>query len=128
VGCYGIIAVDSVGNQSDMSSIICIDLSEFLGCRFSLPNIFTPNGDGTNDYFIPFPGYTSVNNVEMKIFDRWGRMVFETQDPAIQWDGTDKTTKQPCSDGTYFYTCDVFEITLGGATKRNLHGTVTILR
>ncbi len=128
VGCYGITAVDSVGNLSAMSNIICVDLSGFQGCRFSLPNIFTPNGDLTNDFFIPFPGYTSVDNVDMKIFDRWGKLVFETRDPAIQWDGNDKTTKQPCSDGTYFYTCDVFEITLGGNTKRNLHGTVTILR
>ncbi|MCX6305910.1 MAG: gliding motility-associated C-terminal domain-containing protein [Bacteroidetes bacterium] len=128
VGCYGITAVDSVGNKSGISNIICIDLSEFLPCRYNLPNIFTPNGDGKNDYFIPFPGYTSVSTVEMKIFDRWGRLVFETQDPAIQWDGKDKTTNQPCSDGTYFYICDVFEITLGGTTRRNLHGTVTILR
>jgi gliding motility-associated-like protein len=64
----------------------------------------------------------------MKIFDRWGKEVFETSDPEINWDGKDKTTNQPCSDGTYFYVCDLFEITLAGRVKRNLHGSLTILR
>jgi len=125
-GCYGVIAVDSVGNKSDTSNIICID---FTTCPvYSLPNVFTPNGDGSNDLFIPFPGYTSVEEIDLKIYDRWGRMVFKTNSPEIQWDGKDTDTNQPCSDGTYFYVCDVFEMTLAGTRKRNLHGSITILR
>jgi gliding motility-associated-like protein len=125
-GCYGVAAVDSVGNVSDTSNIICVD---YIACpQYALPNIFTPNNDGTNDFFIPFPGYTSVSEVSMSIYDRWGRLVFETKNPDIQWDGTDKTTRQPCSDGTYFYVCDVYELTLAGKVMRNLHGSVTILR
>ncbi len=127
VGCYGIIAVDSVGNRSPMSNIICIDINAGNDCFYHLPNLFTPNGDGKNDEFTPFP-YTSVSEVNMKIFDRWGKEVFETHDPDIKWDGKDRTTNQPCSDGTYFYICDVFEITLSGTVKRNIHGSVTILR
>jgi gliding motility-associated-like protein len=119
-------AIDSVGNISKMSNVVCI---EYTACpQFTLPNIFTPNGDGKNDFFVPFPGYTSVSEVNMKIFDRWGKLVFETQNPEINWDGTDKTTNQPCSDGTYFYICDVVEITLNGPVQRNLHGSLTILR
>ena len=128
VGCYGIVAVDSVGNRSAMSNIVCIDITACSEFRYSLPNVFTPNGDGRNDFFIPFPGYTSVSEVSMKIFDRWGKLVFETNNPDIQWDGKDKTTNQPCSDGTYFYICDVYEITLNGTVMRNLHGSLTILR
>jgi gliding motility-associated-like protein len=128
VGCYGVVAVDSLGNRSDMSNIICIDITTFTECRYTLPNVFTPNGDGKNDYFVPFPGYTAVSKVDMKIFDRWGKLVFETQNPDIQWDGNDKTTNQPCSDGTYFFICDVFEFTLNGLSERNIHGSVTILR
>ncbi len=126
VGCYGVSAADSVGNLSDTSNIVCID---YTACpNYTLPNLFTPNGDGTNDYFVPFPGYTSVSAISIKIFDRWGRLVFETQNIEIQWDGKDKTTNQPCSDGTYFYICDVSEITLTGETRRNIHGSVAILR
>jgi gliding motility-associated-like protein len=125
-GCYGVAAIDSIGNISDTSNIICID---YTRCpQYALPNIFTPNDDRKNDFFIPFPGYTSVSEVTMKIYDRWGKIVFETNDPAILWDGKDKTTNQPCSDGAYFYICDVFEVTLSGLVKRNLHGSVTILR
>ena len=127
VGCYGVVAVDSVGNRSQMSNIVCIDITAGSECLYRLPNLFTPNGDGKNDFFIPFP-YSSVSEVNMKIFDRWGKEVFETRDPDIRWDGRDKSTHQPCSDGTYFYICDVFEITLAGTIQRNLHGSVTILR
>lgn len=127
VGCYGVVAADSVGNRSLMSNIICIDIADGLECRYSLPNIFTPNGDSYNDYFRPIYNF-SVEEVSMKIFDRWGKEVFETSDPEINWDGKDKTTNQPCSDGTYFYVCDLFEITLAGRVKRNLHGSLTILR
>jgi gliding motility-associated-like protein len=125
-GCYAVIAVDSSGNASDTSNIYCVD---YTACpAYRLPNVFTPNGDGKNDLFIPFPGYTSVAGVDLKIYDRWGRLVFDTDDPAINWDGKDKTTGQPCSDGVYFYVCDVKEITLNGLVNRNIHGSVTILR
>ena len=51
-----------------------------------------------------------------------------TGDPDIKWDGTDMTTHQSCSDGVYFYLCDVYENSLCGVVKRTLKGTVTILR
>ena len=125
VGCYGVVAIDSVGNRSDFSNSFCIDIS---ACPlYTLPNIFTPNGDGKNDVLKPFP-YTSVREINLKIFDRWGKAVFETNEPDINWDGKDKTTNQPCSDGVYFYVCDVFEITLNGTVKRTIQGSVTILR
>ncbi len=126
VGCYAMAARDSVGNVSDTGNVVCID---HTACpRYTLPNVFTPNGDEKNDFFVPFPGYSPIRSIRLKIFDRWGRMVFETGDPAIRWDGKDRDTNQPCSDGTYFYTCDVTEITLRGDVVRNLHGSLTILR
>jgi gliding motility-associated-like protein len=125
VGCYAIVAIDSVGNRSSMGNIVCIDNSN---CPvYSLPNVFSPNGDGINDFFQPFP-FTSVSTINLKIFDRWGKVVFETHEPGINWDGKDKTTNQPCSDGTYFFVCDVFEITLSGEIKRSIQGSLTILR
>lgn len=125
VGCYGVTAVDSVGNESEMSGIICIDYTQCPVYR--LPRAFTPNGDQQNDRFIPFP-YTSVDHIDLEIYDRWGKEVFHTMDPDIDWDGHDMTTHQLCSDGVYFYLCDVYEITLTGLVKRTLHGSVTILR
>lgn len=124
-GCYSIVAVDSVGNYSVMSDTVCID-SDVCG-TYRLPNIFTPNGDERNDYFVPFP-YTSVEKIDIQIVNRWGNQVFSTQDPAIKWDGKMQGTNQPVADGVYYYVCDVYELTLGGTVKRTLKGSITVIR
>jgi gliding motility-associated-like protein len=125
VGCYYVQSVDSVNNLSLPSNKVCIELDS---CRlYSLPNVFTPNGDGYNDQFIPFP-YDFVERVDMKIFNRWGMVVFQTEDPDINWDGVDITSKQPSSDGVYFYVCEVYEHRLQGLTQRTLKGTVSLYR
>jgi gliding motility-associated-like protein len=123
-GCYAVTAVDSVGNQSVFSNIACIDNDT---CSvYSLPNVFTPNDDTYNDIFHPFP-YTSVERVEMTIFNRWGTIVYETEDPDINWDGRDTKTGVKCSDAVYFYTCRVYEITLYGIKPRELRGSITLI-
>lgn len=129
-GCYALTALDSLApwpdgslnrNESDFSNIICID-----NCpEYTLPNVFTPNGDGRNDFFIPFP-YRSVESIELTVFNRWGSIVFETTDPDILWDGTNKDSGELVSASTYFYTCRVFTIRLGGIVTLDLAGNVTV--
>jgi gliding motility-associated-like protein len=60
---------------------------------FYIPNTFTPNGNGMNDHF--FPKGTQFENTDniMYIFDRWGEMIFETNDLNTGWDGTYKGNK-----------------------------------
>lgn len=124
-GCYAVVAVDTSGNSSAFSNIVCVDIDE---CDlYSLPNIFTPNGDGFNDFFIPFP-YDFVEKIDLKIFDRWGLIMFTTQDPDINWDGKNKSTNLDCSEGVYYYICDVYEMRLAGIRKRTLTGTVHLYR
>jgi gliding motility-associated-like protein len=124
-GCYAIAARDTVGNLSKMSDTICVDIDSCS--KYRLPNVFTPNHDGFNDLFVPFP-YTSVKQIDLKIFNRWGKEVFGTQDPAINWDGKNQATNTYCSDGVYYYICDVYELTLYGSVKRTLKGSIHILR
>jgi len=124
-GCYSVVAADSMGNRSVMSDTVCIDSDTCGGYR--LPNVFTPNGDDYNDYFIPYP-YSSVEKIDLQIFNRWGMLVYKTDDPAIKWDGKVMGTNQDASTGVYYYVCDVYEVTLGGILKRTLKGSVTILR
>jgi gliding motility-associated-like protein len=123
-GCYSIVAVDSVGNLSVMSDTVCVD-SDVCG-TYRLPNVFTPNGDELNDLFVPFP-YTSVEKIDIQIVNRWGNLIFTTQDPQIKWDGKMQGTNQPVADGVYYYVCDVYELTLNGTVKRTLRGSITVI-
>ncbi len=125
-GCYGIIAVDSVGNRSEINDpLFCIDINQ---CgTYRLPNVFTPNEDNYNDRFKAF-AFTSVETINLTVFNRWGRIVYQTTDPWFRWDGKNQENNKDCSEGVYFYVCDVFEIQLEGLTKRTLTGSVTILR
>lgn len=125
VGCYYVTAVDSFTNESLPSNLVCFDIDQ---CSlYNLPNVFSPNGDGYNDNFRPYP-YDFVDKVNMIIFNRWGTIVFKTEDPDINWDGKEKTTHNDCAVGVYFYVCDVFEQRLGGIVKRTLSGTIQLLR
>ncbi len=122
--CYIISAVDSAGNFIPLKNLkrSCIDNCHY----YRLPNVITPNNDGINDTFIPFP-YSYVTKVNLKIFNRWGVTVFETDDPDINWDGIDMKSGKPVSDGTYYYICDVYEQRLGGIEVRNISGFLQVL-
>ncbi len=121
-GCYAIAATDSFQNVST-SDTFCIDDCS----NYELPNVFTPGGDTYNDHFRPFP-YAFVESVDLKIYNRWGSKVFETNDPDIMWDGVNETTNRECTDGVYYYVCTVNEIRLHGVIPRDLHGFIHLLR
>jgi len=123
--CYAVTAIDSANNESDFSNIVCVDIDSCS--TYKLPNVFTPNNDNKNDYFKPFP-YTSVEKINIKIFNRWGKIVFETSDPDINWDGKNQTNKKECPDGVYFYVCEIYELKLSGVNKRTIKGSIQILR
>lgn len=116
-GCYAVTAVDKAGIESKLSNIVCIDNCPY----YVLPNTFTPDGDGHNDYFTPFPGYRFVPKIEMKIYNRWGELVFETTDPNIHWDGKDKSGHD-VSDGVYLYAGYYYEQHINGLVKKPLSG------
>jgi gliding motility-associated-like protein len=120
-GCYYITATDSAGNESVASVEQCAD-----NCPgYSLPNVFTPNNDGVNDVFRPFP-FKYVESIDFTVYNRWGVEVFNTTNPDILWKGTVANGDKPCSSGVYYYVCTVNEITLNGIVPRKLAGTVTL--
>lgn len=124
-GCYYITAVDSAiyGNESEPSDTVCIDNCDGV---YNLPNVFTPNGDGSNDLFHPIFPYKFVEKVDFKVFNRWGQLVFETENPNIMWNGRDMKNGKLVSDGTYFYVCKIFTIRLAGLIPTEVHGTVDV--
>lgn len=124
-GCYGIKVSDYAGNLSLMSDTVCV--APFICGGYRLPNVFTPNGDSKNDYFIPFP-YSGVEKINLEVFNRWNQVIFRTEDPDINWDGKIMGTNEPASDGAYYYSCDIYEIKFSGVQKRTIYGIITILR
>ncbi len=65
-----------------------------------LPEAFSPNGDGVNDtYVLPEEG---IDILSFKVYDRWGTTVFETNETAMSWDGTD-SNGQAQANGVYVY-------------------------
>ncbi len=102
-GCYTVIATDQVGNQSNPSNEACAN-----NCPvFKLPNVFTPNGDGQNDLFVPYSS-RFIETIQFKVFNRWGQLVYTTSDPQINWNGKNNGGKD-VSDGVYYYTCEAYE-------------------
>jgi gliding motility-associated-like protein len=120
-GCWAVTAVDSFGNESLQSAKVCAD-----NCpEYELPNVITVNGDGVNDFFKPIKN-RFIRDIDLKVYNRWGNLVFETSDPAIMWDGKSVQSKLPCTEGTYFYVCEVNEIHVSGIVERTLKGFVQI--
>ncbi len=111
-----------------------------LPVKLIVPNVFTPNGDGINDYFIidndptggtdeenteetrgfEYESYNALNDyylrTELTIFNRWGRIVYKSNDYKNDWDGG----KLP--DGTYFYVLEC----VGEQNNHRYQGSVTI--
>ncbi len=134
VGCYHVSAIDSVGNISDNSNVVCIGYEECPS--YELPNVFTPNGDDYNPLFVPLSlknenpsnPKANVSRVNMTIFNRWGNTVYTTTDPEIRWDGKNQNNDKDCEVGVYYYVCDVYIITLEGEVSITMQGSVTIIR
>ena len=123
-GCYGVTAVDTFNNESAFSDIVCVD-----NCpQYNLPNVFTPNGDGANERFIPYP-YRFVESVDFQVFNKWGNLVFETNDPDLNWDGKNLNGKD-LNEGVYYYSCRVFESRVVGVRQNPdiLKGWIELIR
>jgi gliding motility-associated-like protein len=86
-----------------------------------VPNVFTPNGDGINDEFFIDNAYISTFNLQ--IIDRWGGLVYSTDQPTEYWDGTKNGKK--VEDGVYFYVLN-YESSCDEVGSKELRGNVTV--
>jgi gliding motility-associated-like protein len=130
-GCYAVTALDSLNlwpdgnryqNESAFSNIVCIDNCPI----YFLPNIFSPNGDGKNDTFVPFP-YRYVKDVDFKVFNRYGVEVFQTNNANLDWTGVGSQTGEILSDGTYYYVITVNTIRLSGIAPVSFSGNIQLI-
>jgi gliding motility-associated-like protein len=89
-----------------------------------IPNAFTPNGNGINDYFEVFGNKENWKLLHVTIFDRWGEKVFESDDLYFQWDGTYRGQK--LEPGVL-----VYEMTIVFQNEQQGHkykGSITLIR
>lgn len=115
--CYQIRYVDECGNLSSVSAEVCV----IIEAKLRIPTAFTPNGDNINDFFSVTDGI--YNNFEMFIYNRWGTLVFQTNNPTPGWNGTYEGSEAP--SGGYSY-----RITFQNAdnTTINRSGTFVLIR
>ena len=92
-----------------------------IGKNIFIPSAFTPNGDGKNDVFRVLGG--EIKELDMKVFNRWGQLIFSTHERAKGWDGTYNGEAQPL--GIYVY---VVKLVSKDGTVINKKGTVVLIK
>lgn len=120
-----VLTVRDVGGCFISEIIYTIDVYPDL---IQLPNLFTPNGDGLNDFFqivLPRGGQveSDIAVIRMKVYSRWGQLVYNNDTPNTGWDGTYKG--KPSPSDTYAY---VVEVEFFDGRVELLRGDVTLVR
>lgn len=118
-GTYSVLVTNSCGAATSTVAIKTEECADHL----IFPTAFTPNGDGQNDFFRPRV-VLQVRDYHLKVMDRWGRNVFQTNNPSTAWNGVSRGSRVPV--GTYVWIASYLR------TKDNKQvlqkGTITLLR
>ena len=109
------------GCVDDTLQDVCIEPE----ISFYIPNTFTPNGDGKNDVFMPLGNGLLNNDYELLIYDRWGNLLFESNDLSVGWDGRVEGKSEKVMSDAY-----VWKIQVRTATGRTIGrmGHVNVIR
>lgn len=116
-GIYWCQATNNCGFVADTIEIFIENCDVIL----EMPNVFTPNVDGANDAFVPVKT-KGIETAHMTILNRWGNVIFETDDLSTGWDGT--ANGDECTNGVYFYLVEY----IGMGQEYQAHGFVTLVR
>jgi gliding motility-associated-like protein len=114
------ISVIALGVESCMNSMEGKFDGTTLADEIFIPNSFTPNGDGRNELFKAYGNI--IAGINMKIFNQWGQLIYETSDVQNGWDGRHKGRLQPM--GVYVY---AIRIKLNNGEEVLRKGTVNLL-
>lgn len=121
----GSIAFTLLRTECGITTTSTVNLTlEDCETTYTVPNIYTPNNDNTNDVWgLNFNQIRFIKGYRLNVYNRWGNVIFESTQPNHKWDAR-TTSGEPVSDGVYFYTVE-FYINDKPVT---LKGTVTLLR
>ena len=100
-----IVSADKFASSSlNCSDTAFLDIPYVEGLTYYIPNTFTPDGDLFNQTFKPvFTSGFDPNQFSMKIFNRWGEIIFESRNAQIGWDGTYGINGNKVPEGSYTY-------------------------
>jgi gliding motility-associated-like protein len=114
---YLVTLTDSAGCTASDSITVNVTYIESVG----VPSAFSPNGDGNNDVlYVKGAGFATI---DFKVYNRYGQLMFETQDQSIGWDGT--FNSKGLNPGTFAY---ILEYTFIGTVGGTLSGTTTLIK
>lgn len=92
-----------------------------------IPNAFTPNGDGDNEVW-DIRGLGTYSEAVVKIYNRWGNLVYENYGTYKQWDGSNRSKGKQLPTGTYYYMIDLGIEIPGAKQDKEMKGHVSIIR
>ena len=122
IDAYNVMLVVYDANGCSDTAIAVVESSDVI--RLTVPNAFTPNGDGLNDLFIPvISNPEQAKYYQFDVFNRWGQIVFSSNKPGEGWDG--KYKGKLCPFGTYNWKVS-FDVT--GQESTNANGHVTMVK
>ncbi len=122
-GTYTVILVANNGVCSDTVSEL-VDIATIS--TYFIPNAFSPNDDGINDVFMIKGTGISKNNFDMRIFDRWGELIFESTDLTIGWNGWSHSDWMAQEDVYVYVISFALNNDPGNVMKRK--GKITLIR
>lgn len=120
----GVYTVDAYNNCFHAYDTVHVDFDD-CGTCVHVPNAFTPNGDGLNDIFLPVIG-CEFTDYALKVYNRWGKVVFFTKDPDAGWNGLDESKQSEM--GTYVWYLEYKGMEHGKQLAEEVKGNVTLLR
>ncbi|MCD6018337.1 MAG: Ig domain protein group 2 domain protein [Bacteroidetes bacterium] len=118
-GTYTVTLIASSGLCSDTASVVIVVEN---GLSLEIPNVFTPNGDGSNEVFTIKS--TGIKEISLQVFNRWGEKLYEFTGPKASWDGL-APNGILVPEGTYFYFVNA---TGFDETKIERKGTLNLFR
>ena len=114
-------ATSDKGCLDTASAIIYVDGET----SFYAPTAFTPDDDGHNEYFTVFGRGMTPGSFKLHIYDRWGEIIFQTDDISKGWNGKINNSKKLCPPGVYTWVA-WFKDQYGNGMSKS--GTVTLIR
>ena len=104
-----------------------VDYKYCTNLEIYVPNIFSPNQDGINEFFtLGFPEDWDILSAQVRVFSRWGELVFDSRDPYFTWDGTFKG--EPLNPGIFVYTIELETIINKENITISRFGDITIIK